>query len=72
MHFLNWLLDRLIALDIWVNERWHGKNGETLSARCWRLRDFQPYKMLRPILDWAFSVWGPNHCQRSYEKRMQP
>ena len=72
MRFLNWLLDQLIVLDIWVNERWHGKSGETLSARCWRLRDFEPYQTLRPIIDRAFSIWGPNHCQRSNEKRMQP
>ena len=72
MRFLNWLLDRLIALDIWVNERWHGIHGETLSARCWRLREFEPYKTLRPVIDGLFSYWGANHCQRSYEKRAQP
>ena len=72
MRFLNWLYDRAVWLDIKVNIMIGGRKNETLSGRCWRLRDFQPYKTIRPILDWAFSIWGPNHCQRSYEKRMQP
>ena len=70
MRFLNWLLDRLIAFDIWVSERWNGLPGETLSARCWRLRDFQPYQTLRPILDWAFQIWGNNHCEMSFNKHL--
>ena len=71
MRFLNWLLDRLIAGDIWINERTGGELGETFSARCWRSRDREPFETLRPVIDWLFSVWGANHCQRSYEKRMQ-
>lgn len=60
---IEWLLKQ----DIQINQRIGGLEKETLSARCWRLRAFQPYKTLRPILDWAFFLRGPDHCQRSYE-----
>ena len=63
------ILNILISLDMTLNAVLGGYPGETVSGRAWRLRANQPYKTLRPILDWAFSHWGPDHCERSYNAR---
>lgn len=55
----------LIALDQALNALSGGMADETLSARCWRCRDRQPYKTLQPVIDWLFS--DPDHCEKSYE-----
>jgi hypothetical protein len=60
----------MIAFDQLINAILGGYAQETLSARCWRLRDFQPYKTLRPVIDWAFRIWGPDHCENSFKNRL--
>lgn len=59
----------LISLDMTVNAILGGWSGETMSGRTWRLRQQQPYKTLRPVIDWLFSYWVANHCENSYLKR---
>lgn len=59
-----------IAADQLIKAIFGGYAGETMSSRCWRLRSFQPYKTLRPVIDGLFYLWGRDHCQRSYENRM--
>ena len=61
------IIDWLLKQDVQINQRLHGIRGETLSARCWRLKAFQPYTFLQPAIDGLF-FFAPNHCQRSYEK----
>lgn len=40
-----------------------GDEDETISARCWRLRDEQPYGTLYVLIDAAF---GDGHCCESF------
>lgn len=61
------IVDWLYKQDVQINQRLHGKLHESISARCWRLRAFQPYKILRPVIDRAFFL-APEHCRRAYEK----
>lgn len=56
----------LVAVDQLVNAILGGWADETISARCHRLRDHQPFKILRPVIDGLF-FFQPNHCQRAYE-----
>jgi hypothetical protein len=56
----------LIAADQLLNAILGGWADETMSARCWRLRDYQPYTTLRPLIDGLF-FWQSDHCRRSYE-----
>ena len=59
-----------IAFDQLVNAVFGGYADETLSARCWRLRKYQPYKFLRPLIDGLF-FWQDGHCEASYESEKQ-
>lgn len=59
----------LIALDQLLNTLLFWLPGgtwadETLSARCWRCRDKQPFKTLQPVIDLLF--FDPAHCVDSY------
>lgn len=58
-----------IAADQLLNTLLGGYAGESVSSRCWRLRESQPYKTARPVIDWLFSYWGPNHCEESFKNR---
>lgn len=63
----------LIAVDQLLNTICGGYADETVSSRCWRLRDYQPYRILRAVIDGLF-FWQKDHCQTAYEserKRMQ-
>lgn len=60
------LMQIAIAADQLANAVLGGWADETLSARCWRLRAYQPYKALRHVVD-ALFILKPDHCQRSYE-----
>lgn len=65
------IMNILIGLDQWVNTWVGGYPDETISSRCWRLRDYQPYKTLRPLIDLIPRLRGnPNHCQRAYESEL--
>ncbi len=45
-----------------------GDDGEYISSRCWRYRVEQPYRVLRALIDWVFSLGGESgHCLASYE-----
>ena len=59
----------LISADLLINTLCGGYPGETVSGRCWRLREYQPYKTARPVIDWLFSYWGPDHCEKSFADR---
>lgn len=54
-----------VALDQLVNAICGGYADETMSSRCWRLRQFQPYKTLCPMID-AVLFFDPKHCETSY------
>lgn len=55
----------LIAIDQALNSLSGGMADETLSARCWRCRDRQPYKFLQPVIDRLF--FDREHCKKSFE-----
>lgn len=59
----------LIAFDQLLNAILGGWADETMSARCWRLRQHQPYKALRPVIDGLF-FFQPEHCRSSYESEV--
>lgn len=61
--------DLLIAIDQMINTVFGGYPDETISARCWRLRERQPYKTLRAVIDGLF-FFQPDHCQRAYESEV--
>jgi hypothetical protein len=54
-----------VALDQLLNSICGGYADETMSSRCWRLRAFQPYKTLRPVID-TILFFDPKHCETSY------
>jgi hypothetical protein len=59
------ILQIAVALDQLVNTIFGGYADETMSSRCWRLREYQPYKVLRPAID-AVLFFDPRHCETSY------
>ena len=63
------ILQIAIAFDQLVNTFLGGYADETMSSRCWRLRDFQPYKILRPVIDTVL-FFDPDHCETSYENEI--
>ena len=54
------------ALDRLLNAVCGGYSTDFLSSRCWRLRAYQPYKTLRPLIDHIF-FWHVEHCRGSFE-----
>lgn len=42
--------------DVWADE--------TFSSRCWRNRAANPFKWMRPAIDF---VLGSGHCRRSFD-----
>lgn len=58
-----------IAFDQLANTVLGGYADETMSARCWRLRRFQPYRFLQPVIDMLF-FWQVDHCRRSHEAEL--
>lgn len=58
-----------VAADQLLNAICGGYADETMSSRCWRLRGFQPYKTLRPLID-TILFFDPRHCQTSYENEI--
>jgi hypothetical protein len=63
----------LIAGDQFINTLFGGWADETISARCWRGRDRNPYKQLRTIIDTVL-FWDKEgdkrHCELSYESEI--
>ncbi len=58
-----------VAFDQLCNACLGGYASETISSRCWRLRDYKPYKYARPIIDVIF-FFQENHCKASYEAQV--
>lgn len=65
-----YLLRVLIAIDQLVNTIFGGMPDETISAKLWRLKDRQPYKVLRYIVDTLF-WFDKEHCRTSYESEIK-
>jgi hypothetical protein len=59
-----------VAFDQLANAVLGGYCTETISSRCWRLRDYRPYSTMRRVIDVAF-FWQPGHCKASYEAQVQ-
>lgn len=58
-----------IAFDQLANAILGGYAQETVSSRCWRLREYPPYTKLRAFIDFIF-FWQPAHCKASYEAQV--
>ena len=58
----------LVAEDDALSAITGGFANEPISARCWRCRAKQPFKTLRPIIDFfALHLFSdPDHCQGNY------
>ena len=54
-----------IALDQLVNAVLGGYSCETISARCYRLRNYRPYSTMYRVID-AIFFWQLDHCKASY------
>jgi hypothetical protein len=66
---MNYLLRVLIALDQLLNVIvCNGEPDETMSSACWRMeRDGHFWGFMRPVIDWLFGYWGPDHCRQAFE-----
>jgi hypothetical protein len=58
-----------VAIDQLANAILGGYCTETISSRCWRLRDYRPYSTMRRVIDVLF-FWQPNHCRASYQAQV--
>lgn len=65
---LNYIKRVLISLDQAVNVIvLFGREDETVSARCWRLRHVFPWNLARRLIDTvALAFKDENHCEASY------
>ena len=69
--FLHWLKQLFIWLDQGVNVvLFFGYADETISARCWRLRDCFGWKHARQLIDKVLRRVDPNHCEESYQSEV--
>lgn len=60
-------LDIAVGFDQMANATFGGDEDETISSRCWRYREEQPYRTLRRLIDAAFGLAGEkNHCLSAY------
>lgn len=58
-----------VAIDQLCNAILGGYASETISARCWRLREFRPYGTMRGVIDRLF-FWQADHCRCSYDAQV--
>lgn len=57
-----------VGADQTANAAFGGDEDETISSRCWREREKQPYTFLQVFVDKIFALSGDtDHCKRSYE-----
>ena len=70
---LNYVKRVLISLDQAVNVIvLFGREDETVSARCWRLRYVFPWNVVRRLIDLVALVFkDENHCEASYQSELQ-
>nr|WP_027853862.1 hypothetical protein [Marinobacterium litorale] len=60
-------LDQLANCCVYAHGEGFGMADETLSARCWRLRDHTPrWRRARRVID-ALFWWEPDHCRIAHE-----
>jgi hypothetical protein len=53
-----------IAQDQLANAIAGGDEDEVISSRAWRHQAHQPWRALRPAIDWIAAELGdPNHCE---------
>lgn len=57
--------DQLVNTLVWAKGEGFGMADETISARCWRLRERPFWLALQVLVDCLF-FWEPNHCADSY------
>lgn len=64
-----YLLNVAIAIDQVLNVLRGGSPDETLSAAAWRTEQKGRLlgRVFRPLIDWIFSPFEKNHCQKSFE-----
>lgn len=70
------ILNLLIALDQLAHvvlTLGAASPDETISSAVWRLEQDGRLagKILRPVIDWLFSPWGPDHCRLAYEAELR-
>lgn len=58
-----------IAYSQLLNALTGGYADESFSSRCWRLRERQPFRILRAVIDGLF-FWDGAHCKGSYESEL--
>ncbi len=67
----HWGKQLAIAVDQLANTLLRGWPDETFSARCWRLKDRQPWRLLRWLVDGLARLCGDrDHCRVSYESEL--
>lgn len=59
-----------VGFDQTANAAFGGAEDETISARCWRYRDRQPYAWLRRLIDSMFELIAgqADHCEQQFLK----
>lgn len=69
----NYIKRVLISLDQAVNVIvLFGREDETVSARCWRLRKVFPWSVARWLIDRVALLFkDENHCEVSYQSELQ-
>lgn len=55
-----------VALDCLLNAILGGYASETISARCYRLRESKGYGRALVVID-TLAFWQPQHCKASFE-----
>lgn len=66
---MSYVKNNLIALDQLANAIFNGSPDETISARCWRLRNVPYWNALRITVD-ALFFWTKNHCYNAWVAEM--
>lgn len=62
-----------IGLDQWIGTWFGGMADETISARCWRMKDKNMcWAIARSCVDWlALTLFNDvNHCENSYKSEL--
>jgi hypothetical protein len=60
-----------IGFDQLANATFGGDEDETISSRCWRYREEQPYRALRKLVDTAFALAGESdHCENAFRSEL--
>lgn len=70
----SWWFQMLLALDRFLNVFiCDGDSLETMSGYAWRMEQHgKPWgKITRPTIDWLFSPWMSDHCQKQHLLEVQ-